>query len=87
MELDSVDDEIIELLSRRFAICRDVAVYKSETGTPMMQGQRVVEVKRRAASNGRAKGLREEFVTALYDLIIEEACRLEDGIIDARPPG
>jgi 4-amino-4-deoxychorismate mutase len=83
MELDVLDDQLVDLVSRRFAICCDVAAYKRETCTPMMQMQRIAEVKRRAPANGRTKGLREEFVTALYDLIINEACQLEDSIIGA----
>ncbi|MEN3326028.1 MAG: 4-amino-4-deoxychorismate mutase [Acidobacteriota bacterium] len=81
-ELDKLDDQIISLLSRRFALCRDVAAYKRETGIPMMQIARVHEVKKRVAERGRASGLREVFTTALYDLIINEACELEDEIID-----
>ena len=81
-ELDTLDDQIISLFSRRFAICREIAGYKKETGIPMMQSARVQEVKKRVAEKARAGGLREVFVTALYDLIINEACRLEDEIID-----
>lgn len=77
-----MDEQIVSLLARRFAICREVAAYKSEAGIPMMQTGRVNEVKRRAAERGRAQGLSERFVTSLYDLIIDEACRIEDEIID-----
>ena len=81
-ELDTLDDQIISLFSRRYAICREVAAYKRETGIPMMQSGRVIEVKKRAAERGRARGLRERFVTTLYDLVIDEACQIEDEIID-----
>jgi chorismate mutase len=81
-ELDTLDDQIISLFSRRFAICRDVAAYKRETGIPMMQTARVHEVKERAADRGRTRGLRDVFTKALYDLIIDEACEIEDEIID-----
>ena len=83
-ELDTLDDQIVSLFSRRFAICREVAVYKKSTGIPMMRTARVQEVKQRAAERGRASGLREVFVTALYDLIIDEACQIEDEIIDGQ---
>jgi chorismate mutase-like protein len=81
-ELDELDDEIITLFSRRFAICREIADYKSDTGIPMMQTGRVNEVKQRASEKGQARGLNEAFITSLYDLIINEACRIEDEIID-----
>jgi chorismate mutase len=83
-ELDELDDRLLDLLSRRLAICREVAVYKAEAGIPMMQEPRVAEVKARAAAGGHGKGLREEFVLAIYELVIAEACRVEDEIIGAR---
>jgi chorismate mutase len=86
-ELDTLDDQIISLFSRRFNICREVAAYKRETGIPMMQTGRVNEVKKRAAEKGRALGLRDVFTTALYDLIIDEACQIEDEIIDGPQRG
>jgi chorismate mutase len=86
-ELDTLDDQIISLFSRRFNICREVAAYKSETGIPMMQTGRVNEVKKRAAEKGQARGLRDVFTTALYDLIIDEACQIEDEIIDGPQRG
>ena len=46
-ELDALDDQIVSLFSRRFAVCREVAAYKKETGIPMMQNGRVIEVKKR----------------------------------------
>lgn len=84
-ELDGVDEQIIALFSRRFAICREIAAHKSKTGIPMMQNQRVTEVKKRVAAKGKAKGLSEGFVGLLYDLVIDEACRIEDEIIEAPP--
>ena len=43
--LDVIDDEIARLLGERFEICREVALYKSAHGIPMMQPDRVVEVR------------------------------------------
>jgi 4-amino-4-deoxychorismate mutase len=81
-ELDKVDEQLMALIARRFNICRQVATYKAEYGIPMMQPVRVAEVKRRAASRALARGLSEEFATALYDLIISEACGMETEIIE-----
>lgn len=83
-ELDHIDDELLDVLSRRLAVCRSVAVYKAESGIPMMQDARVAEVKARAVARGRGRDLREEFVRALYEIVIAEACEIEDEIIAAR---
>jgi chorismate mutase len=44
-ELDEVDEQILEILSRRMNICREVAQYKSEADIPMMQADRIALVK------------------------------------------
>jgi 4-amino-4-deoxychorismate mutase len=81
--IDSIDAGLIELLGKRFAVCRDVARLKKERAIPMMQGGRVDEVKERCATLAASHGVDPQFVRELYTLIIEEACRIEDRIIDA----
>src|ERR1017187_1123059 len=83
-ELDELDDQILELLSRRLGICREVALYKAEAGIAMMQADRVTQVKVRAVAEGKTRGLNENFVLSLYEIVITEACRIEDEIIGAR---
>jgi chorismate mutase len=82
-ELDELDRRLMETLAARFAVCRQVAEYKAEHQIPMMQPARVIEVKTRAAERALAAGLTERFGLDLYELIISEACRLEDDIIEA----
>jgi len=81
--LDRLDDQIVELISQRLAVCENVARYKRAERIPMKQPHRVEIVKQRAADRARAKGLDERFITRLYTLMIGEACRLEDVIIDS----
>jgi 4-amino-4-deoxychorismate mutase len=81
-ELDELDGRLIETLAQRFAICRRVAEYKAEHRIPMMQPGRVLEVKKRAVQRAVPAGLTEQFALDLYDLIISEACRMEDEIIE-----
>jgi 4-amino-4-deoxychorismate mutase len=76
-ELDSIDQEILRLLSRRLRICLDVAAFKKKSGVPVMQPTRVSEVKSRRAEQGVGYGLDPDFVTRLWTSIIDEACRLE----------
>jgi chorismate mutase-like protein len=83
-ELDELDDQILDVLSRRLGICREVALYKAEAGIAMMQAGRVAQVKARAVAKGKTKGLSENFVLSLYEIVITEACRIEDEIIRAR---
>jgi len=81
-ELNEIDASLIELLGRRFKIIRDVGDYKKEMNIPMMQSGRVDEVKDRCAKMGEEYDLDSDFIRNLYTLIIDEACRIEDIIID-----
>ena len=80
--LDPIDEEIARLLGERFEICREVAVYKSEHGIPMMQPERVAEVRARYLARGAAVNLPEDFVAALFELLIGATCKLEDELME-----
>jgi chorismate mutase-like protein len=81
-QLNLIDEKLITTLSERYEICRAVAKLKKENDIPMMQPARVEEVKNRCAVMAEHKNVNPEFVRNLYGLIIAEACRLEDSIID-----
>ena len=80
--LDVIDDEIARLLGERLQICREVAVYKSEHGIPMMQPDRVKAVRERYLARGAEHRLPQEFSSDLFDLLISTTCRLEDELMD-----
>lgn len=82
-ELNKIDDQIVALLGQRFAIIRKVADYKKDNKVPMMQPRRVEEVKDRCAVSAIAHEVNPELLRNLYSLIIDEACRVEDAIIDS----
>ncbi len=81
--LDEIDDQIARLLGERFDICRAVARYKSAHDIPMMQPDRVVEVRERYLARGAAAGLPADFSSELFEVLIGATCRLEDEIIAA----
>lgn len=81
--IDGVDADLLAALGRRLALCAEVAALKRAHGIPMMQPARVEQVKSRLAALAPQHGLRPPFVRGLYAAIIEEACALEDEIIDA----
>jgi 4-amino-4-deoxychorismate mutase len=81
--LDEIDDAIAQLLGERFEICRSVARYKSAHGIPMMQPDRVVQVRERYLARGAAVGLPLDFSADLFEVLIAATCREEDEIIAA----
>jgi chorismate mutase-like protein len=82
-ELDEVDVRLREAVRERIAVCSRVAHVKREFDIPMMQPGRVGVVQDRAREFARAHGLSEEFLSGVYDLLIAEACRVEDLIIES----
>jgi 4-amino-4-deoxychorismate mutase len=85
--LDLIDDEIARLLGERFEICREVAVHKSEREIPMMQPERVREVRARYLARGAEVDLPADFTADLFDLLIAATCRAEDELMDRLAAG
>lgn len=85
--LDDVDAQILRLFGERFDICRAVARYKKSNGVPMMQPGRVDEVRERYLRLGAEHGMPEGFAGALFDVVIDASCRLEDDIIGSHDAG
>ncbi len=81
--LDELDGKIVALLGERFQICREIAAYKSAHAIPMMQPGRVDEVRAGYAQRGAEAALPPYFTEALFELLIESTCRMEDELIAA----
>jgi len=82
-ELDSLDARLLEIVDARIQICAEVAELKKVYSIPMMQPGRMRIVHERAQEFARSHGLSGDFIRSLYELLIGEACRVEDLIIDA----
>lgn len=80
-EIDSLDDRIVDLLARRFAVCRDVARHKRKHGVPVRLPERIAQVRARCVLRGEKQGLEPAFVDALYALLIEQTCLTEEKVM------
>jgi chorismate mutase len=79
-EIDSIDDQIVDLLARRFAICREVAAFKLRHGVPVVLPERIEQVKTRCADRATAQGVDRAFTLTLYGLIIDQTCDTERAV-------
>jgi chorismate mutase-like protein len=84
-EIDSTDAQLLELLSRRMRICREIAEHKAANDVPMMAQDRLDGVFAKARSFAEDNGLDVDFVTDVYDAITVESCRIEGEIIGDTP--
>jgi 4-amino-4-deoxychorismate mutase len=81
--LDEIDGCLFDTLRERIECCVRIAQYKRSHGVPMMQPHRIELVQRRAMRYGQEHGISPDFLRRLYELIIEETCRVEDLVIGA----
>lgn len=85
--IDATDAEIIRHVAARLEIIREVAEYKKRTGMASYQPNRANAVRDRYVQDGAAAGMPAAFALGLIDLLLAEAHRLEDEIIDAETAG
>ncbi|WP_329791251.1 chorismate mutase [Lentzea sp. DG1S-22] len=83
--IEKLDEALAEIVADRLRVCAEVAAVKKAEGIPMMQPQRVAAVCDAYARRGRESGVSESFMRDMAMLIIGEACRLEDEIIEDEP--
>jgi chorismate mutase len=79
--LDELDDEIARLLGERFEVCREIARHKLAEGIPMMQPDRVAEVRARYLARGAEAELPAQFSADLFELLIAATCKEEDELM------
>jgi len=80
-QLDALDQVLLDTVRERIGCCLRIADVKRRHGVPMMQPHRIAIVQQRAASYAAEHGINGEFLHRLYDLIIDETCRVEDLVI------
>ncbi|MEV6163348.1 chorismate mutase family protein [Streptomyces sp. NPDC052052] len=80
-ELDAIDERFLEELRARIEKCVEIGYFKRDNNVPMMQPHRIGMVQERAARFGALHGIDQDFLRRLYDMIIEETCRVEDLVI------
>jgi chorismate mutase-like protein len=79
--IDALDEQIIDLLRKRYSVIEEVGHLKAGQGIDAVLQDRVDEVRERAAALAKARGLDEDFIRKLYAQLIDHSCQLEDNII------
>ena len=80
-QLDALDQVLLDTVRDRIRCCVRIADVKRRHGVPMMQPHRIAIVQQRAASYAAKHGVDAAFLQRLYELIIDETCRVEDLVI------
>ena len=84
VKIDSLDDQLVDLLVEREKIIREVADLKIENNIPAVLQDRVDEVRERCIARALAKGADEDYIRAIYTKIIQLSCDMEEHIARAK---
>lgn len=80
-QIDALDQEIVDVLTRRFAIVRKVGELKAVRDMEAIQPARAQAVKDRAVRLGQDAGLDVNFMRSLYEVLIDYAHDIEHDIL------
>lgn len=75
--IDALDDELLDVLSRRMAVAREIGQFKKEHSMPVLQPGRYSELMTLRRSRGRDAGLDDAFVAAILEAVHEESVRIQ----------
>ncbi len=81
-QIDEKDDQLLELLSQRFRICREIGQYKKEHNMTVLQTERYNEILDKRGAQGALCGMSEEFVKTIFEAIHEESVHQQLEIIN-----
>lgn len=80
LQIDDIDNQILELLSKRLHVCREIGEYKKSHNMPVLQPTRYDEVLYKRGLNAKICGLAPDFVKRIFEEIHEESVKLQMGI-------
>ena len=82
-EIDKIDSELIDILSRRMLVSREIGQYKKEHSMPVFQVGRHDDVIKTRIRLAGELGIDEEFMKTLLRAIHEESVRLQIEILNS----
>ncbi len=80
--IDSIDSELLEMLSSRVAIVKQIGKYKKDNDVTALQINRWTQLMESRVNMGKNLELNETFVKILFQLIHEDSVRMQTEIMD-----
>ncbi len=75
VRIDAIDDELVGLLARRYAVTRAVGRYKAEHGMPPSDAVREAEVEAKVRRLAAAYGLSADLVGEVIRTVVADVVR------------
>jgi chorismate mutase len=80
--IDSIDSELLEVLSSRMEIVREIGKYKKENNVTALQINRWAQLMEDRVKLGQKLNLNKTFTQILFQLIHEDSVRMQTEIMD-----
>jgi chorismate mutase len=81
-KIDTIDAELLNKISERMQIAREIGVYKKENNITILQVERWNEILRTRLEFGLNKELTRDFIVKLYALIHDESIHLQTSVMN-----
>lgn len=81
-QIDELDNQLMELLSKRMRVCREIGQYKKEHNMTIFQANRYNEILEKRGAQGSLCGMDPEFVASVFESVHEESVRQQMEIIN-----
>ncbi|MGC9150441.1 MAG: chorismate mutase [Microbacter sp.] len=76
-QIDELDNQLLEILAKRFRISREIGIYKKEHGMPVLQPVRYDEILQNRVAQAQSIGINGEFMKNILEAIHEESVRVQ----------
>ena len=81
-QIDTIDNQLMDLLSKRMRVCREIGQYKKEHNMTVLQTGRYSEILDKRGAQGALCGMSADFVKQVYEHIHEESVRQQLEIVN-----
>ena len=81
-QIDELDNQLMDLLSKRMRVCREIGQYKKEHNMTILQAARYNEILEKRGAQGALCGMDSDFVAQVFEKIHEESVRQQMEIIN-----
>lgn len=83
-QIDQIDGELLEALSKRMRISREIGQYKKEHSMPVVQTGRYDDILNSRAASAEDLGMSGDFMKVVYQAIHEESVRQQIEVLNNR---
>lgn len=80
-QIDELDNQMMDLLTKRMRVCREIGQYKKEHNMTVLQTSRYSEILEKRAAQGTLCGMAPGFVKRVFEQVHEESVRQQMEII------